>query len=121
MNKLLTITAIFEGVTGATLILILSVFVSVLLGASLAEASALLVARLAGTALLTVAMICWLNRSAPHSVAGIIKSLLFYNIAASALLVYASMTGFSGYGIWPATLAHTALGAWCFYALRPQN
>jgi hypothetical protein len=121
MNKLLTITAIFEGVTGVTLILVPSVFVSVLLGVSLAEPSALLVARLAGTALLTLAMICWLHRNPSHSVGGIIKALLFYNIAASALLVYASTAGFTGPGIWPATLTHTVLGAWCFYALRPQR
>jgi len=112
MKTLLTITAIFEGITGIALITIPASIVSILLGASITEPIGIIVGRLAGIALLSIAIACWLYRN--HSgVDGIIKAMLFYNIAASGLLMYAGVTGFSGLGIWPASILHLAFAVWC--------
>ncbi|MEQ1586024.1 MAG: hypothetical protein ABL895_09115 [Cyclobacteriaceae bacterium] len=117
MKTLLTITAIFEGITGLSLIIIPTIFVAVLLGIPPTESIGILVCRLTGIALLSLAIICWSYRK-EMEVTGIIKALLFYNIAASALLVYASMTGFTGLGIWPATLIHAGMAVWCVKSIE---
>jgi hypothetical protein len=118
VNKLLTITAIAEGTTGLTLVIAPSLFTSFVLGSPLIEPPSMMAARLAGTALFTLAMICWFYRNAPHPVVGITQALLFYNMSASVLLVYGLTAGLAGYGTWPAILAHIFLATWCIYAVR---
>jgi len=112
MKKLLSVTAIFEAITGITLVTAPAFFILLLLGTSLTEPVGILVCRITGIALLSLAIICWSYRS-ELSAAGIIKTMLFYNIAASALLVYAGMIGFTGIGIWPVVLVHFVMAAWC--------
>jgi len=48
----------------------------------------------------------------------IVKAMLLYNIAASALLVYASLIEFSGAGLWSALLAHIGLAIWCVLTIK---
>jgi len=117
MKALLTITATFEGITALSLITIPMLFVSVLLGVPPTEPVGILVCRLTGIALLSLAIICWSYRTELDA-GGIIKAMLFYNIAASALLVYAWMTGFTGLGIWPATSIHAGMAVWCVKSIQ---
>lgn len=117
MKTLLTITAIFEGITGLTLMTTPVSFVLLLLGVPLTEPVGILVSRLTGIALLSLAIICWAYRRELDA-AGIIKAMLFYNIAASVLLLYAGMTGFTGLGIWPTSLIHIGLGGWCIKCIQ---
>ena len=79
MKSLLTITALIEGVTGLALAIMPSFVVSILLGTLLTDISAILIARLAGVALITIAIACWLSRSNTQS-AVIVKAILAYNI-----------------------------------------
>jgi len=108
MKKLLTITAIIEGITGLALLSVPSFFIMILLGDKLIESAGIMISRLAGVALLSLAIIYWFYRKVPDA-KSIVKAMLLYNIAASALLVYASIIGFSGAGLWPALLAHIGL------------
>jgi hypothetical protein len=63
MKSLLTVTALIEGLTGLALAIIPSLFVTILLGTSITDISAILIARLAGAALITIAISCGLSRS----------------------------------------------------------
>jgi hypothetical protein len=92
--------------------------ISLLFGTELNEIEAIFVSRLTGVALITLSIICWIFRNAGQSASEIIKAMLFYNVAATALLVLAWMSGFSGVGIWPASLMHVALAVWCLKNLR---
>jgi hypothetical protein len=117
MKRLLTITAIFEGITGLTLLSVPSLFVMILLGEKLVEPAGIMISRLAGAALLSLSIIYWFYRKVPDSLL-IVRAMLIYNVAASALLVYAFSIGLSGSGLWPAVLLHIGLALWCIQSLK---
>jgi len=121
MKSILTITAFIEGVTGLALATMPSFVVSILLGTSLTDISAILIARLAGVALITIAIACWLSRSNTQS-AVIVKAMLAYNVFSIVLLVYAVLVEqISGPGLWPAVLLHFGLLVWCLSSLRQSR
>ena len=67
MKRLLTITAILEGITGLTLMIVPSLFVMILLGDKLVEPGGIMISRLAGVALLSLAIIYWFYRNVPDA------------------------------------------------------
>jgi hypothetical protein len=120
MKSFLTTTALFEGATGLALAIMPSMVATVLLGTSLTDVSAILIARLAGGALITIAIACWLFRSNPQA-AGLVTAMLVYNIFSIILLVYAGLIEkISGPGLWPAALLHVGLLVWSILLLRKQ-
>jgi len=124
MKSLLTGTAILEAATGLALALSPALTVSLLLGASLDTPGALIVARVAGAALVSLGIACWLARADVESRAalGIVAAMSFYNLAVAALLAYAGVgLGLAGLGLWPAVLLHVALGAWCATSLVRES
>ena len=116
MKKLLVITAALEAGTGLGLLAAPSVIAQVLLGGTFEGSVALTVARVGGAGLLTIGIACWLARDNGRAM---VMAMLFYNVAAVAILAYAAV-GFalSGIGLWPAVALHTALAGWCVAALR---
>ena len=120
MKTVLTATAIFEGTTGIALLLAPAFVVSALLGSSLVEPTGILVGRLTGIALISLTIICWMYRNEEYHAGGVVKSLLFYNVAAAALLVYAGTTGFSGLALWAVVLLHAGMAVWCIKALQKK-
>lgn len=124
MKNLLIATAGIEAATGLALLVLPALVVSLLLGASLDAPSALVVARVAGVALLSLSVACWLARNDEwsRSAAGVVTAMLLYNVAIASVLVYAG-TGLnlSGIGLWPAVVLHAALAAWCIACLRKQR
>jgi hypothetical protein len=113
LKNLLTLTAIFEGITGIALIIVPGFVVSLLLGTVLNEPAGIFVSRLAGVALMTFGIICWLHRNNLPGALGTVKALTFYNIAAAVLLLVAFINGCSGVALWPALLLHVGLAIWC--------
>jgi hypothetical protein len=121
MKTLLSITALLEAATGFALAACPSLLVSLLIGAPLDTRPGSVVGRLAGIALLTLGLVCWLARNDRHTrvTAGPVAAMLFYNVAAAILLGYARLgLGLSGIGLWPAVALHSTLALWCIACLR---
>ena len=120
MKLLLIIAAVIEAVAGLALLLIPTVAVSALLGAALNTATGLVAGRIAGAALVALAIACWQVRNSErgNSVTGVVEAMSFYNFAGAMVLVYAgTRLDLRSALLWPAIVLHLALGAWCVVTL----
>jgi hypothetical protein len=121
-RNLLMLTALAEAATGLAIIFAPVALVSLLLGESLDSSGAVTVARVAGVAMISLGLACWLAREEGGTRTGraVITAMLLYNVAVAALLIHGRLAlGLDGIALWPAALAHVALAAWCVAALRP--
>jgi len=124
MKTLLVVTAVVEAVAGLALLLSPSLPVSMLFGSSLDTSTGLTVGRVAGAALLSLGVACWLGRRDEQSRAatGLVAAMLLYNAAAAALLSYARIgLGLFGIALWPAVALHAVLAVWCIACLRSNR
>jgi hypothetical protein len=120
-RKLLIVTALVEVATGLILLVSPTLVVAFLLGASLDAPAALVVARMAGAALLSLGGACWLARDDGPSRArrGLVAAMLLYNTVAVAILASAGAGArLVGVLTWPAVGLHVALAVWCIASLR---
>lgn len=120
-KSLLIATALLETATGVALMASPAIPVSLLLGAPLDAPVGLAVARVAGAALISLGLACWLARNDGSSRPGrtVVSAMLFYNVAVAAVLAHAGLgPGATGVALWPAVGLHAALAAWCIAGLR---
>ena len=123
-KKLLIVTALAETATGVMLLVSPTLVVEFLLGASLEAPAALVVARIAGAALLSLGCACWLARNdgSNHAVGGMVATMLLYNSVAVAVLANAGTgAGLVGVLTWPAAALHATLAVWCIACLRSES
>ena len=115
MNRLLTVTAVLEFATGVSLLIAPSLTAQLLLGAGLGSPASVLLGRVAGAALLSIGLMCWLDRNRSLSgPTGLVAGLTAYNALGAALLAYAGAAdGMNGSALWPACGVHVALLIWC--------
>jgi hypothetical protein len=114
-------TALIEGGAGLLLLALPSLPFALLLGVSEAAPEAVLVGRVAGAALLAIAIACWPARGEGQGPArrGVLAGVLVYDGAAALLLGYAGLAlGMAGIVLWPAVVLHTAMAVWCVACLR---
>ena len=120
-RKLLIVTALVETATGLILLVSPTLVVAFLLGASLDAPAALVVARMAGAAVLSLGCACWLARNdGPNrAVSGLVAAMLLYNGVAVAVLANAGAGArLVGVLTWPAVALHAAFAVWCIACLR---
>jgi hypothetical protein len=120
MKNLLTITAITESCTGLLLLVFPMLIVSLLFGVSPGTHVELTVARVAGVAILSLAVACWLARSdcQSSSARGIVSAMILYNSAIVVVLIYTAIgLTLCGAGLWPVVLFHSSMSAWCVISL----
>jgi len=92
-----------------------------LFGEAPRAALTVMLGRLLGAAVLSLAIVCWwASFDAENPLAySVIKAMLFYNFTAGALLVSARFwLGLSGVLLWPGVAAHAVLGGWCIMAVK---
>ena len=121
MKRLLKLTGIIETATGLGLVAVPSVVVRLLLGSPLGTSAAVMLARVAGAALLALGVACWLARDDTQSRAarGLVAAMLLYNISVVAVLAFAGIgLGLHGVALWPVVVLHAAMGVWCVACLR---
>ena len=125
MKALLTVTAIIEAGAGLALAGVPSTTAALLFGTPLDSAAAAGLARIGGTAILALSIICWLARSDTPGPVGrsLIVAMLFYNFAVVGMLASAGFgQGPHGMLLWPAVIFHMAMGGWCVATLyRNEN
>jgi hypothetical protein len=117
---LLIVTALGEGGFGLLLLVWPPVPMALLLGVDQASPQGTLVARVAGVALVAIAVTCWLGRkdhvSPTHL--GLLLGVLIYDLAATGILAYAGwFLSLAGLALWPAVGLHAALAVWCVVSL----
>ena len=121
MRRLLVVTALLEGATGLALVALPSRLVTLLLGSSLDAPAAVTVARVAGVALIALALTCWLARADAQSGAarGLVAAMALYHAGVAVVLAHGSIgLGLSGLGLWPTALFHAAMTVWCLKTSR---
>jgi hypothetical protein len=115
-RKLLIVTALVETATGSILLVSPTLVVALLLGASLDAPAALVVARMAGAALLSLGCACWLARNDPQRGAAraLVAAMLVYNVGAVVILADAGIRSLlAGVALWPVVVVHGAMTGWC--------
>ena len=121
---LLIVTAAVELATGAALLIAPSLTAGFMLGAGLDSSVAVMVGRVAGAALVSIGLTCWLERDCARNGprTGLITGLLAYNISIPALLTYAAVVeNVSGIAFWPGIGLHSALAIWCVASIRSSD
>ena len=116
MKLLLIIAAVVEAGAGLTLLLMPIVGTSALLGTPLDTPTGLVAARIAGAALVALAIACWQAKNGERGspATGVVQAMLFYNFAAAMVLVYAGIRlDLRSALLWPTIVLHLGLGAWC--------
>jgi hypothetical protein len=107
MKSALTICAILEALTGLVLLVAPSLAGTALLGEPLSGA-AIPLARVAGIALLGLAVAC--RPGPPH------LGMLVYSTLVMLYLAFLGLTGgATGWFLWPAVLLHLGLSAWLWF------
>jgi hypothetical protein len=115
MKKLLAVTAILELATGVSLLIAPSLTAQLLLGTEPGSPAGVLLGKVAGAALLSIGLTCWLDRNRSRSEStGLVTGLAAYNAMGAALLARGAMVdGMNGVALWPACAVHLALLLWC--------
>jgi hypothetical protein len=115
--RLLVVAAVVEAATGVALIFVPQAVASLLLGAELAGAG-IAVGRVAGIALLSLGLLCWMSRQDANNTA-VLSAMLAYNLLVTAYLVYLGFGGnLVGRLLWPAVGIHAVLTLGFAYARR---
>lgn len=120
IGRLLVMAAGIELGVGLGALAAPQLVISLLLGATSADATSQLLARVLGLALVALAICCWSARadSSAPSRAGVVAAMTFYNAAAALLLVTAAAVGSaSGVVLWLAVAVHAGLAV-AFIAAR---
>jgi hypothetical protein len=117
----LIVTALVEAGTGLLLLVWPALVLALLFGWRPAAPEALVVARVSGAGVLSIAVASWVaSRDArPRAQLGVLAGVLTYNVVGAAALVIAgAVSKMAGVLLWPAVVCHVALAAWSAACVR---
>jgi len=118
MKLLLKSTSIIEGLTGLALVLIPNVLTQLLLNIPINEVSGIIISMIAGSALIAIAIVCWLVSENNNALA-LVKGLMFYNIAVVGIVLYSSIHFSVNSPVFFAIAGfHFVYGTWCLIVVR---
>ena len=120
MKRIFTLMALFELGAGLALLCWPAAAVKLLLGASLEGWAALVVARVGGTALLTLGVACWMAHYDAESRGArrFLSAMVIYNLGAVVILGAAGLGSQPvGMALWAAVLLHLAMTVWSIATL----
>jgi hypothetical protein len=104
--------AILEGLAGIGLIFFPGLIVSLLLGSPSDGSFVKITAMIAGAAILSLAVICWLLRELTRT-RGLVQGILLYNCLVIGTAMWGIFSfGLTGPGLWLIALLHAGLTAW---------
>lgn len=107
-RSVLGIAAAVEAVTGLLLLIVPHLLAKLLLGVE-ATAVAVIIARIAGIALLSLGIGCWFGRQ-EASGGWALAAMLLYNVLVTLYLAWVGLGAeFVGVLLWPAVVAHAIL------------
>jgi hypothetical protein len=115
MSRFLKLTAIIEVLTGLGLLVVPAIVVRLLLGGELLGVGVPL-GRVAGVALLSLGIACWLASFDTQSCAAraIVSAMALYNFGTVVILGAAGIRSQPvGIALWPAVAVHAAMAIWC--------
>lgn len=119
---LFIVSALAEVGAGLALLALPALTVAILIGARFDTPADSVVGRVAGAALLSLGVACWLARNDERARAAtaLIVSMLLYNVAAVVVLVYAGLgLRLFGIALWPAVVLHAVMAVWCLSNVAP--
>ena len=112
---LLSVDAAIEAATGVALIIVPQAVTRLLLAAELAGVG-IAVGRVAGIALLSLGLLCWMSRQDANKIA-VLTAMLTYNLLTTAYLTFLGFDGnLVGRLLWPAVGIHAVLTLGFAYA-----
>jgi hypothetical protein len=117
-------TALIEAGAGLGLLASPALAVSILIGAPFDTPAGSVVGRVAGAALLALALASWRARDDGHTraAAGIVSAMLLYNVVVGLLLTYAGTSlRLFGVALWPAVAVHAVMALWCSATLMKNR
>jgi hypothetical protein len=115
-RSVLGVAAAIETVTGLAIILFPHVLIRLLFDADVSGAG-IVIGRIAGIALISLGLGCWMGRQEEYG-GWALFAMLTYNLLVTIYLGFVGLgTEFVGVLLWPATAIHAALTALLTYAL----
>lgn len=123
ISKLLTITALLEALTGLALLAAPAMIAQILLGTEISTSVEFTLARVAGSAILSLGVACWLARNDRISQASraLLACMLVYNISVSGSLAYFGIVSQTTVALIVALVAHLLLAIGCILSLKNFN
>jgi hypothetical protein len=104
MKKLLIFTAVVEGLSGLVLFVYPPIVIRLLFASEIFGAGVLM-SRIAGIILISLAVACWPEADTRRAFLG----MLTYSLLAMLYLVYVGVKGVAGILLWPGVAAHAGL------------
>jgi hypothetical protein len=119
-RSLFTLTAILEAITGILLLVAPAFVVNLLLGAEISTQTDLTITRIAGSAILSLGIACWLARNDENTSAAkaLTGGMLVYNFMVFVALANSAYVSAITLALIATLIIHLALGIACYIVLR---
>ena len=112
MKLFLQITALAEILIGILLVFFPNFIIGLLFETPVTETSGIISSMIAGVAIISLTIICWLVQNKIDAIETV-KGMLFYNFAIIAVVIYLiGVYQISGLGVWLVIGFHTFQGIW---------